>query len=134
MSFRIQGKAQIHNPDLDPKALNVGKKFEFGSQYYNVWLSVTKMQKKQRIQPTFFFTIKFCNQVMSIGTRDVILFYEQMRETMAYLESHKAQILKKLAKEQHDYENWKREKYVNNVVSHNFTQNKNSNNQEKLDI
>jgi hypothetical protein len=134
MSFRIQGKAQIHNPDLDPKALNVGKKLEFGSQYYNVWLSVTKMQKKQRIQPTFFFTMKFCNQVISIGTRDVILFYEQMRITMSFLETHKDQIIKKLAKEQHDYENWKREKYENNVVSHNFTQNKNSNNQEKLDI
>lgn len=134
MSFRIQGKAQIHNPDLDPKALNVGKKLEFGSQYYNVWLSVTKMQKKQRIQPTFFFTMKFCNQVISIGTRDVILFYEQMRITMSFLETHKDQIIKKLAKEQHDYENWKREKYENNVVSHNFTQNKNPNNQEKLDI
>jgi hypothetical protein len=53
---------------------------------------------------------------------------------MSFLETHKDQIIKKLAKEQHDYENWKREKYENNVVSHNFTQNKKPNNQEKLDI
>ena len=134
MSFRIQGKAQIHNPYIDPKALNVGKKLEFGTQYFNIWLSVTKAQKKHRIQPTFFYTLKFCNQVISIGTRDVILFYEQMRIMMSFLETHKDQIIKKLAKEQHDYEEWKREISVNNVISHNFTHSKNQNDQEKLDI
>lgn len=107
MSFKIEGQAKLAEVKHDPKAINIGHTAKWGTQFFNIWISVTKAQPKTRIQPTFFFTFKFVNKTISIGTKDVIGFYEQMRHTMAWLEANKDRIIKHLHVETAEYIKWK---------------------------
>jgi hypothetical protein len=101
-----EGKLLPKRTNYHEKALLLHQKLTFGDQWMDATFSVTKHATTIEHNPTFIFTLSFCNQKIHIATRNINEFKQALNALSNLIDLRTPIIEQTLLKEQKKHNDW----------------------------